>query len=265
MKNLHTLMKSDKDNSIDDKKLDNFLLSVAPSLKVLDGGAVKALLVDQAVSVDVKVMLTQARAALQESVNVESQEGNKGSASKVKSKTKSPAIISKVKRQSSKSFQPLDQENFSSTVDDDGTISDAKSNKVDQGGSSSHSAPSSFSNPSQSSISGDLFFPADPPVNAGQVSNGQNIKHGRSTMAAARKILKKYPGTVIGSPNPTTAGEDVGSAQQSENTPTESAPKTIVKFNSTTSDAPVALCIYVNNDGYARYAQLHNGITFSQR
>ena len=92
LKSLEILIKSDKEKSNDDKKIDNFLLSVVPSLKILDGGAVKAI-ADQTVSIDVKIMLTQARAALQESVNIESQENNRVTASKGISKKKSPATV----------------------------------------------------------------------------------------------------------------------------------------------------------------------------
>eukprot|EP01036_Dinobryon_divergens_P023898 gene23898-32294_t len=254
LKSLEILIKSDKEKSNDDKKIDNFLLSVVPSLKILDGGAVKAI-ADQTVSIDVKIMLTQARAALQESVNIESQENNRVTASKGISKKKSPAIIGKIKRQSSKSSQVLEELDISSAVDDDGAVTSTSTteNALDSDVITSHrSAPSSrssFANPTQSSTSGDLIA-ANQPANIGQVS----AKHGRSTMAAARKIPKKYPGTaIIGSPNP--SAEDIGSGQQLEVATTESAPRTLVKFNSTTSDAPIALCIYPNNDGYARWSR----------
>ena len=266
LKSLEILIKSDKEKSNEDKKIDNFLLSVVPSLKILDGGAVKAI-ADQTVSIDVKIMLTQARAALQESVNIESQENNRVTASKGISKKKSPAVIGKIKRQSSKSSQVLEELDISSAVDDDGAVTSTSTteNALDSDVITSHrSAPSSrssFANPTQSSTSGDLIA-ANQPANIGQVS----AKHGRSTMAAARKIPKKYPGTaIIGSPNPTA--EDIGSGQQLEVATTESAPRTLVKFNSTTSDAPIALCIYPNNDGYARYVSIllweFSFITFS--
>lgn len=237
LKSLEILIKSDKEKSNDDRKLDNFLLSVVPSLKILDGGAVKAI-ADQTISIDVKVMLTQARAALQESVNIELQDNNRGTAGKGMSKKKSPAIIGKVKQQSSKSSQLSDGVDYSSAVNDDGVVNSTNENAADSDAtiSSHRSAPST---------SGDLVA-VNQPVNIGQVS----AKHGRSTMAAARKIPKKYPGTVIGSPNPT--GEDIGSGQHLEGVLTEPAPSTIVKFHSTTSDAPIALCIYANNDGYVR-------------
>ena len=248
LKVLEVLIKGDREKSTEEsKKLDTFLINIVPSLRILDGSPVSGM-ADQGLSVDVKIMLTQARAALNACETADNRISSKASATR-----KKPQLPNRISKKGSRG---------------------SRLNEDSSAGEESETAPSSRG--AEGDTEGDAIrsnglareVTSEPIVASERAPGGASATHGRSTMAASRKIpSRKYPPSAAASSSAAASAvrrdnestSELGQEEEEEQHKEEGGgkgqslvPETVVRFPSSTSDAPIALCIYANKDGYAR-------------
>jgi len=230
LKLLEVFIKSDKEKvSEENAKIDSFVIYLVPSIKCLDGTPVSCGIEQAAISVDVKVMLTQARALLQvsEQHNAESlkkgglleTQQKKGFNSKSRKKSPSSVVVSK-------RGVALTDEHITVPDEDNSSLGPRKGQKLPKQDTESQSLP-------DSSALDDEIVEAAPMEGSGS----QKVKSSRSTMAAVRKIPKKFAGP---GPSKEPSSKDLEAA-------------VVVKFNSKLEDSPIALSVQSNGEGYMRW------------
>jgi len=224
LKQLEVFVKSDKEKASEETvKIDSFVTHLAPSIRILDGSPV-ASTIEQAAPIDVKIMLTQARALLQ--VSDQYGESFKGT------QTKKPQKGSSLQQTSKKSPSSLVSSKRSTPLTDE-QLAEVESSGLRRGQKQPPKDSESQSLPDRSSAMDEEAEAA-----AVDASVTQKARGSRSTMAAARKIPKKFVG-----PAPEKEPSKEGEAAL------------VVKFSSKLEDSPIALSVQSNGDGYMRWSR----------